>query len=191
MSDLKITFTLSEKDVADLRRIMRRASAAAKDRDEESVIRSATKEFKSVREAKPPTFVLERVDKLQTIIELVQDKSWALPANIRRKIIGALAYFANPADLIPDSVPGLGFLDDAIMIELVVQELRHEIKAYQDFVRFRDTTEQRPWTRAAQASLETKLTTKRRALRARIEAAEAKEAERRQKGGGKGLFRLW
>ena len=47
MSDLKITFTLGEKDVAALRRIMRQATAAAKDRDEESVIRSATKEFKS------------------------------------------------------------------------------------------------------------------------------------------------
>jgi hypothetical protein len=51
----------------------------------------------------------------------------------------ALAYFAEPDDLIPDHIPGLGYLDDAIMVELVVRELRHEIDAYQDFCMFRDS----------------------------------------------------
>ena len=49
-----------------------------------------------------------------------------------------LAYFTEPEDLIPDHIPGLGFLDDAIMIELVVRELRHEIEAYEDFCRYRE-----------------------------------------------------
>jgi hypothetical protein len=31
----------------------------------------------------------------------------------------------------------LGFLDDAIMVELVVEELRNELEAYEDFRRFR------------------------------------------------------
>ena len=53
-------------------------------------------------------------------------------------MLNALAYFAEPEDLIPDHIPGLGFLDDAIMIELVARELRHEIEAYDDFCAFRD-----------------------------------------------------
>ena len=53
-------------------------------------------------------------------------------------MLNALAYFAEPDDLIPDQIPGLGFLDDAIMVELVVRELRHEIEAYEDFRVFRD-----------------------------------------------------
>ena len=32
----------------------------------------------------------------------------------------------------------LGFLDDAIMIELVVRELQHEVEAYDDFVEYRE-----------------------------------------------------
>ena len=53
-------------------------------------------------------------------------------------MLNALAYFAEPEDLIPDGVPGFGFLDDAIMIELVVRELKHEIDAYETFCDFRD-----------------------------------------------------
>ena len=39
--------------------------------------------------------------------------------------------------MIPDRLPGIGYLDDAIMVELICQELRHEIKAYEDFCEFR------------------------------------------------------
>ena len=42
----------------------------------------------------------------------------------RRRVLEALAYFADPSDLVPDQIPGLGLLDDAIMVELVAQELR-------------------------------------------------------------------
>jgi uncharacterized membrane protein YkvA (DUF1232 family) len=54
----------------------------------------------------------------------------------RKRALNALAYFANPDGLIPDRVPGLGYLDDAIMVELVVQDLKHEIEAFEAFVAY-------------------------------------------------------
>ena len=57
----------------------------------------------------------------------------------RNEILSALTYFSDPNDAIPDTIPVLGFLDDAIMIELVVEELKHEIDAYEDFCAFRAT----------------------------------------------------
>ena len=35
-------------------------------------------------------------------------------------------------------MPGLGFLDDAVMVELACINLRPELDAYRDFCRFRD-----------------------------------------------------
>jgi len=75
------------------------------------------------------------------MIQMLSDVEWRLPHKDATRVLSALAYFAEPEDLIPDSIPGLGFLDDAIMIELVVRELKHEVEAYQDFREYRERME--------------------------------------------------
>ena len=191
MSDLKITFTLSEKDVAHLRRVIRRATEAAAGESETGIVTAAENLAKEVRGAKPPSYVLERVEKLESLVRMIQDDEYGIPVSVRKKVMGALAYFAQPADLIPDSIPGLGFLDDAIMIELIAQELRDEIWGYAKCCDFRDSAEQRPWTQVGKSALGKKLVEKRRQLRNDIQKRLARDAER---GGGTRsgvLGRLW
>ncbi len=191
MSDLKITFTLSEKDVSHLRRVIRRATEAAAGESETAIVTAAETLAKEVPGAKPPSYVLERVEKLESLVLMIQDDEYGIPVSVRKKVMGALAYFAQPADLIPDSIPGLGFLDDAIMIELIAQDLRHEIWGYAKFCDCRDSAEQRPWTQVGKSSLSKKLVEKRRQLRADIQKRLARDAER---GGGTRsgiLGRLW
>jgi uncharacterized membrane protein YkvA (DUF1232 family) len=55
-------------------------------------------------------------------------KEWPLEENPRRSILVAISYFADPADMIPDAIPGLGFLDDALIAQLVRRELEHDIE---------------------------------------------------------------
>jgi len=45
-------------------------------------------------------------------------------------IIAALAYVANPFDLIPDVVPFLGFLDDATVIAFAVRKNRNVLDQF-------------------------------------------------------------
>ncbi|MFB3125280.1 MAG: YkvA family protein, partial [Woeseiaceae bacterium] len=80
------------------------------------------------------------------------------------------AYFCEPEDLIPDHIPGLGFLDDAIMIELVVRELHHEIEAYRDFCDYRANRVPQPGIRnkTSDVSREQWLESRRKVLQSRM-----------------------
>ncbi|MCP5557130.1 MAG: DUF1232 domain-containing protein [Verrucomicrobiaceae bacterium] len=42
----------------------------------------------------------------------------------------ALLYFLNPLDLIPDAVPGFGYLDDATVIAFCMKLIDHELERY-------------------------------------------------------------
>jgi hypothetical protein len=41
----------------------------------------------------------------------------------------ALLYFQRSTDLIPDSIPGLGLLDDAMMVHIVLDRHEHTFKS--------------------------------------------------------------
>lgn len=86
---------------------------------------------------KMPEFIASRLSKLEAMINMVNDTGWGLSEEDRQRVLAALTYFAEPDDVIPDNVPVLGFLDDAIMIELCQRELQHEIDSYEDFCAFR------------------------------------------------------
>lgn len=61
-----------------------------------------------------PQFVRDRVLKLQILLNMIRDAEWELSDAEINSIRGALYYFIDPDDLIPDHIPGIGFLDDAM-----------------------------------------------------------------------------
>lgn len=135
---LRVSFDLEEDDLNHFRLIMREARKAAAQSSPDDIIEGAAGLLRQVGTVSVPHFVRERLDKLDLMIRMVSDAEWRLPQEESLRVLNALAYFSEPEDLIPDHIPGLGFLDDAIMIELVVRELRHEIEAYSDFCDYRD-----------------------------------------------------
>ena len=134
---MRVSFELDEDDLKHFRLIMREARKSAARLAPEEIVASAEHLLGRIAGDKVPNFIAERLDKLRTMIEMLADVEWRLPNKDATRVLNALAYFTEPEDLIPDHIPGLGFLDDAIMIELVVRELRHEIDAYRDFCDFR------------------------------------------------------
>jgi uncharacterized membrane protein YkvA (DUF1232 family) len=138
MDSLKITFELSSSDLKHFRNLLKDSMDAAKDAGEKEVLDAAEGMLEGIEKAKPPEFIGERMVSLRTLIEMMRDEEFALAKEFRGRVTAALAYFANPNDLIPDSVPGLGFLDDAIMVEIVRRELAPEIEAYESFCKARE-----------------------------------------------------
>ncbi len=175
---MRISFELDDNDLKHFQLIMDEARKAARRIAPEDIVAAAEDLLRSVPESGAPGFVVERLERLQLMIDMLSDIEWRLPHQDASRVLNALAYFTEPEDLIPDHIPGLGFLDDAIMIELVVRELKHEIEAYQDFCDYRERL--RAKGDASSASREGWLDARRGELQARM---------RRRRGRGLRLLR--
>lgn len=141
---LDITFTLSDQDLDHFQSIVDKAkSAMAGDQNADAIEAAAKQLIVDAKEGELPQFIGDRLAKLEVIINMIGDEEWQLSDEDRNRVLGALVYFCDPEDLIPDHVPGLGFLDDAIYVELVIRELKAEIESYEEFCDFRTQEEAR------------------------------------------------
>ena len=166
----KISFTLDESDVAYFRKLFRTARRQVADQDVDEVLKAVQSLIDRVRQGrKQPRFVQESVQVLEDLVEMLRDPDYDLPRGPRTEVLAALSYFANPEDLIPDQIPGLGFLDDAIMIKMLENEFKHELWGYRQFRKFRASAEQRPWTTIARQRLPQRLLEQRKRIRAEVD----------------------
>ena len=134
---LAITIELGDADLQHFIDAMKRAQDESRHLSPAQIAEAASKLLVEGHKVAVPQFIAERLQKLDSMIAMVNDDGFALPEEDKQRVLACLTYFANPQDIIPDNVPVLGFLDDAIMIELCVKELQHEIEAYEDFVAYR------------------------------------------------------
>jgi uncharacterized membrane protein YkvA (DUF1232 family) len=142
---LTITFELDDADIKHFLAMAREAQEAinSSGMTPEKVTEGVRDLFSKAHETKLPEYISTRLTKLETLVDMVDDDEWKLPEDDLGRVLNAIAYFANPEDLIPDRVPGIGFLDDAIMAELVVESLDGEIGAYEEFCAYRTAEEKR------------------------------------------------
>ena len=109
-----------------------------------------TKAFleKHRRAAKLATQAAEKAQKNKAALRKVWDdlltltrllRAWArreyttVPWKTLVAVTAALIYFLNPFDLIPDFLPGLGLVDDATLIGLVVASIGEDLAQFREW----------------------------------------------------------
>ena len=135
---LKIVLELGDDDLEYYRRVMDSVWRHNAKRAEKELLDGARRLLKQATKAKAPEYVQSRLADLGVLITMLDDSEWPLDEEDRRRIVSAGGYFAVAKDMIPDKIPGLGFLDDALMAEIVLRELKPELDGYRDFCQYRD-----------------------------------------------------
>ncbi|MDH4055087.1 MAG: YkvA family protein [Gammaproteobacteria bacterium] len=136
---LKISFELSDRDLNFFRKALKQSREAVRDAEESEIIDAVKEVLNEIRQNEPlPDFVAKRIPQLESFISMLTDDEWQLPEADRERLLATFVYFADPEDILPDDIPVIGYLDDVIIIELVVRELHHVRVAYDDFCQYRD-----------------------------------------------------
>ena len=72
----------------------------------------------------------EFLDRVKLLWQMLLDPDYVIGWDTKAWVIAALAYFINPVDVIPDFVPGVGYLDDALVVGYVLHQIAGEVAKY-------------------------------------------------------------
>ena len=138
---LENSFELSDSDLEHFKELALSAHNAVNKKalSQDEIVQSARKVFEGAANQKDlPEFIASQLAQLEILVDMVSDAEWQLPEEELERVLIAMAYFANPDDIIPDDIPTIGFLDDAIMVNLAIDNLEPEITSYREFSKYRD-----------------------------------------------------
>lgn len=69
---------------------------------------------------------------LASLVRMYVKKEYRdIPIGSVISIVSALLYFVSPIDLIPDAIPGIGYIDDAAVVAACIALVEGDLKEYQ------------------------------------------------------------
>lgn len=81
----------------------------------------------------------ERLCRIEQLRAMLDDADWDRRETACNRVRRLLAYLDHDHDLIPDTIPLLGLLDDVILLELAWPAVATEAEDYADFCEYRTT----------------------------------------------------
>jgi hypothetical protein len=93
-------------------------------------------------ESQPPdqreSLLTARLQRVEELEKMRRDADWPLDPAQEHRIDLVLQYLEAEDDLIPDSTPTFGYLDDALLLELAWPVFAEDVDDYRDFRQYRD-----------------------------------------------------
>ena len=175
---MNISFELTDRDLHFFRDALRVSREAVRDAEEPEIIDAIRDVLEEIRGNEPlPDFVAKRIPELESLIAMLADDDWQLPEIDRERLLATFVYFADPEDILPDDIPVIGYLDDVIIIELAVRELKHVREAYEDFCNFRSDFDREQGKKIDPVIRRDRLDRRRQQLHQRMRRRSAKQTK--------------
>ena len=135
---MNLAFQLSDRDLRYFRDALKQSRNAVRYAEEVEIIEAIRDVLTDIQENEPlHDFVALRIPVIESLIQMLTDDEWKLPKSYRERVLAVFMYFGDPEDILPDDIPVIGYLDDVIIVELVIRDMRHVIEAYTDFCQYR------------------------------------------------------
>ena len=83
------------------------------------------------------TFIKVRMRRAGEVRAAISDRQWDIAEPLDEKMRDLVRYLDDRHGLIPNDLPIVGLLDDAILVDVAMDLLRSELDEYADFCRFR------------------------------------------------------
>jgi len=105
-------------------------------KDEQKVLDKIDEEIsklQSLIEEKPSSKTEELISNSKLLTEIIRCQDFPITESSRKWIVFGLNYLISDIDIIPDSIPGIGYLDDALVISWIKQLVDDDITRYKIF----------------------------------------------------------
>ncbi len=129
---IELELRADDPGVARLRSAWQRAAARHTGRHA-ALAHIARERYAALPQEALAPLVREPLSVIPELAKLLEASHWDIPQAARDEFAGALAYFVDPNDLIPDDAERVGLLDDALVLRLAVASARHEWMAWRDY----------------------------------------------------------
>lgn len=105
--------------------------------DVQDAYASGTRKVEALEEKQVPGVLASIWDDIKTLLAMLRDY---IKGSYRQVMFGSIAaiagavlYFVSPVDVIPDFIPGLGYIDDASVLGLCLRWVRQDLERYRQW----------------------------------------------------------
>lgn len=130
-------YSFTEADLARFNACVAAVSPSTPALDSRQIAAAARRLSRAVGGGNESRFIRSRLRRAGEMRALLRDPEWSCEQALQQRMATIVAYMEGGPGLVPDDVPVIGGLDDALLVDLAMETLRGELDEYADFCRYR------------------------------------------------------
>ncbi|MEP6484207.1 MAG: hypothetical protein ABJB01_07140 [Rudaea sp.] len=132
-----VTLELTEGDLQRFNSAVRLFAPSHSGFSADQIAGAARRVLRASAKGQDSTFIKVRMRRGGEVRAALDDRQWDIAEPVEKSMRALVDYLDDRHGLIPNDVPIVGLLDDAILIDVAMDSLRTELDEYADFCRFR------------------------------------------------------